>query len=527
MNSVPDLVFNEMKFLQRPTEHQDEPAEAEVPRHASKDDRKRTHDEEISAYFITNKVADAEHSEVANKRQKKTEVNERGQSYRQRDETGRKTSPVELPEKPFLGFGSEDAQPESKRTHHESSGYYSWSESAPGHSLPARKPSGAPPKQQATHQMSQRRRQDADGLSNAHDCQEDHGKDRDSDVGEWIQTRRTRGPALVEIYQPPAAHKRRERKNDTSVTRTTMQSLPRHHSPKDRGHRDGADESVRSERLRSSYRTSDILNIHELRQSLVEQMIAKHHQRRQEDRVATDKENEDPNSSIDQLLKQAHEAVAKHTSPPQGPERPKKRLREEGLDMGKFQLPLVMEQDIFGSRRVPLDQLHGRKQAPPSNGEIERRKHVSAGRHPLPSKVESRLRMSGPAMYPQGGHGQALGVRERLTMPRNDEEEMLEYDPGIENPLFADNHVYASGRQAEDLLFRATSVSRSGIFEAQVERLEGDSSQRYLMRESLSTNTQSTHRLSIGREIPSEQLGGPQSEMGDEFAGFWKPNKLY
>ena len=49
--AVPDLVFNEMRFLQRPAEHQDQPIKAQDQQQVNKKDKKRGQDEEISVFF--------------------------------------------------------------------------------------------------------------------------------------------------------------------------------------------------------------------------------------------------------------------------------------------------------------------------------------------------------------------------------------------------------------------------------------------------------------------------------------------
>ncbi|KAI7297273.1 hypothetical protein KC315_g18533, partial [Hortaea werneckii] len=123
---LPDLAFNEMRFLQKPKDHQDVVSGNQAARGPAKKDRKHAQDEEISAYFAAHQHdpdgKQHDPSRVGNKRGRRNSSPTRTQQPSQ--------PPVELPEKPFLGFGSKGTQQDRRRKRDQSTSYYSWSESA-------------------------------------------------------------------------------------------------------------------------------------------------------------------------------------------------------------------------------------------------------------------------------------------------------------------------------------------------------------------------------------------------------------
>lgn len=136
---LPDLVFSEMKFLQKRKDALEE-AKPDSQRKRRRKDTTRANQEEISAYFTTMRPALAEkdgnvRSNVSPSRHKRT-LAPRCENKQQKSpsaDSGRPT--IELPEKPYLGFGS-------RGTQHESTSCLSWSSSV-------RQPSETPVLQRA------------------------------------------------------------------------------------------------------------------------------------------------------------------------------------------------------------------------------------------------------------------------------------------------------------------------------------------------------------------------------------------
>ncbi|KAF2204474.1 hypothetical protein GQ43DRAFT_161168 [Delitschia confertaspora ATCC 74209] len=125
---LPDLVFSEMKFLQK---HTDEP-EAQSQQGTKVKRRKKDHlkakQEEISAYFTASRpvLAKKDANNPSNPQPPVPSISPAADLYRQRHSSILVDNPilsVELPEKSsYLGFGSRGPR-------HESGSYISWSES--------------------------------------------------------------------------------------------------------------------------------------------------------------------------------------------------------------------------------------------------------------------------------------------------------------------------------------------------------------------------------------------------------------
>lgn len=113
---VPDLVFSEMKFLQKPEISTKEEPDAKPKKKSRQKKRRQTSEKEISRYF-----------DVGGTRPGDDENHKRHTPPLDTSAVARDlqpTSPVisDLVEKPFLGFGS-------RGTHPPTTSYYSWSES--------------------------------------------------------------------------------------------------------------------------------------------------------------------------------------------------------------------------------------------------------------------------------------------------------------------------------------------------------------------------------------------------------------
>ncbi|EME79134.1 uncharacterized protein MYCFIDRAFT_79743 [Pseudocercospora fijiensis CIRAD86] len=115
---LPDLVFNEMKFLQRPREHQDELPRREAKKPIKKS-RKDIRDEEISAYFKRPGVAEQSEKDASHIASTKEPVI--GQPEGRSANVADVAPPAEAA---FLGFGSRGPQPEPSGAHNTSKSYY-------------------------------------------------------------------------------------------------------------------------------------------------------------------------------------------------------------------------------------------------------------------------------------------------------------------------------------------------------------------------------------------------------------------
>ncbi|KAK4973353.1 hypothetical protein LTR28_011236 [Elasticomyces elasticus] len=123
---VPDLVFSEMKFLQKPKEQPEEQQNAPASKHKNKKDRKRVEEEEISAFFGPKKSALGQQAHAipakrVTSRRHASVLSQQSDSLARSDvESKSIRQSGELPEKQFLGFGSKGAKPDS-------AGSLSWS----------------------------------------------------------------------------------------------------------------------------------------------------------------------------------------------------------------------------------------------------------------------------------------------------------------------------------------------------------------------------------------------------------------
>ncbi|KAK3719063.1 hypothetical protein LTR37_004627 [Vermiconidia calcicola] len=534
---LPDLAFNEMRFLKRPKEHQDEAEDGEAPRQSKKKQRHRAKEGEISAYFNAKQPANAEPTESMNRRSRaERDETEQPQDDRRRKRKQGPPAVVELPDKPFLGFGSKGARHESLNSQIDRTSYYSWSESARQVSQsPRERPLAAPAcdagqltakrplsvQRRSTGTRDSKRMANVDGLTSE--------KQRDNTTqSQWVQTRRTRGPALVEMSKPPAVtsgYKHKNGRDQTSRTRTTVQSLPRH--PDDEIGVSGTKSKVARDDLRppDSYHTSDILKIHDEHQVRVDPLASKHQHHSHDE--GNNKENADSDSSfsLDKVLGDIQRAVSKPTAVPEPRAKPRQAEREIYADHGErvtnettsIRPPSARHVQSWDEHHAQLEQSARGPTRPyhqPYHPQAEKEAQV---RTPQPGKVTGSVR--GEAHQPQQPY---------FTYG---DEEMLDNNPEYDNAPLAQDYVYANDRQVEDLAYGVASIpqsgSGSGIFEVQAERSERG---EYLWSTVKSDARQMSpvRGLSIGREFRSEQSAIVRDHpVDDDLVGFWKPNKLY
>lgn len=133
MPAVPDLVFSEMKFLQKEQPSPEPNLQRNVPKKKRKKDTLHTKEGEISAYFTSKRAALAEKDAIAPSQRVRAGTDPTATSCGQGQRERRKSSDVvptieTLDKDPYLGFGSGGPR-------HESASYVSWSESVRGPDL--------------------------------------------------------------------------------------------------------------------------------------------------------------------------------------------------------------------------------------------------------------------------------------------------------------------------------------------------------------------------------------------------------
>lgn len=511
-----------MKFLQRPTEHQDEVVPDETRKTDGKSNKQRVPNEEISAYFTAENAMHGP-TKLSKEQNEPNGLQGQDRDREQNQRDSRKPPSIELPDKPFLGFGSKGLHTgHDNDQHDESTEYYSWSESAPGHAKIVKAQVEAPPGEEASHEVLWEHSKDVKRSPmrrNAHDRGKRFAAGEEAESGQWIQSRRVRGPRVVEVYQPPATHQQQTIEDRTSMTRTTKQSLPRRPTRWKPDNGNDLQQTGHIERVRSDYRTSDILDLPNSQNDLSVRGSAGYLARFPVKTLLSDKENADPQSSLDRLLNAARKAT---TYEDRHLERSTQATREPRVQ-SETDPHTITTRDHYGSHRIPLNQLNSRKQTPSKRrqpGHIEQARQDRRGQAP---RLDSRYTV--PELYFESIINRDEG--HEASQEHLGDNEMLDGGPEIHPLYWPDNHVFASAQQAEDLVFRASSVPRSGFLEAQAERIESEPHGRSFMRDSISRHTGPSYVSSIGREIVSERIEPPQDGAEDLFAGFWKPNKLY
>ncbi len=523
MRTVPDLAFNEMKFLQNPTEHQDEPAQGDPPTRTNKNDPKRAQDEEISTYFQANKVTTADRQHSKSRPYEETTAAPQTVARRRSIENHHQTPPVDLPEKPFLGFGSKGPQAGRRQSQSESTQYLSWSDSNPNHRAAEQHrprpvvrqevireaPFQIPPvvgrKPESPSEPRPRDEQATDANAGA--------------KGRWKQTGRARGLAQIEVYQPPETAVREERQEHfhQSTSKTTAQSLPRNSSPYRRLRPIEPTEAAHDSNLPGDYHTSDILDIRELRRRSLQAAEYRPSGTRSRDQDA--KDNFYPDFSVDQLLGQARDAVTKRnlSNYPRAFDHPLHVRDEVSQEILRDYAHLAHSNRNCNSylEQPVLELWHGPKAAsrlefrPPDLAVY--RRESSVARRPLPQHS--------PVPSPQ-----------QVAQLYADEDYMLDDGRTIDDEGFSPNPDGLTQRMDEIADLDLTTLE-TGLFEGQKEGPYGqDQTSRTTWssaRERLSVRPGSTHRRSTRPDLVSERSVEAQHDAVDGFAGFWKPNVLY
>ncbi|KAK4954583.1 hypothetical protein LTR10_008016 [Elasticomyces elasticus] len=534
---LPDLVFNEMRFLEKPKDHQNRlPAEAE--RTTTKKDSKRQQEEQISAYFAHNKPAEA--GPVVASLVAIPPPHEQQQPSRTTHRKPANQPLVDLPDKPFLGFGSKGQHANSKETGPTS--YYSWSESVGPEARAGRSQEPANTDDRRTTEVVENVGLDATLRQPAEpDKQAEHTASPRR--GDWVRSRRAAGPA-VEVFRPPAEAKRGHERR--TISKTSVASLP-HNLPSEPPGDAGQPRRKRDAPGSPEFHTSDILQVQQRPDTAAD---ARH----SHDTLDTvdllrmrDQENRDPKSSTptSKLLRRAQEViVAQQTE--QHPAR--KDVRRSSREQSNaYEAPRTLERlEDHHDERERLayeeyidanDMLH---LAAGYNGVPRRRTTTVASRSTLP---ERRLQ-SASGLRPQSSRHTVrpdlarpfrtcptppMASRSVIPTMYMEDDEMLDqvrYSPP------SDHRVYANAQQAEALAHAVTSGQASGLYQDQMEDVYSEEPLSHVPSGLLARHTSSVRDVSQHPPLRSDistGLGGGGYGLADDdqFAGFWKPNRLY
>ncbi|KAK3073874.1 hypothetical protein LTR53_004173 [Teratosphaeriaceae sp. CCFEE 6253] len=530
---LPDLVFNEMRFLQKP-QHQGEPAAGHERSRTKKDD-KRKREDGISAYFAQDVHAevqppktDAEPGAVRKAHQPRQVANAN---------QGAIGRPGDSPGKPYLGSSTKDrhmkARPKSPTS------CYSWSESIEhGGTV---EPSASGQRVGVGRQRALRTKHDAEyvgvgsleqGIHQDHLTRERHSKHLTSaKPGKWSASRRATGP-VVEVYKPPEKHDLRP--GARSTPKSTVQSLPQAmpSEPPVAALERGRD-------LRSSgtpgHHTSDILRI----RCTTGRAAPTREDHPTDDTIGQlqrrGKENQPPRSStpISKLLRKAQHAVAE---------------RLPNYSAEQITLPLLLNGTAI-TRQISL---------PSHTSQRARRLSTEAWVGPrLPERTLQPL----SGILPR--HDRHEIARDRASLSRtrsiqhpilrtadlpafdltdDDDDEMLDHaraDP------HAGQHVYANAQQAEDLALADRMASQHAavgydddetpsVYHTQADFMLPEAAVSHIPSGSISVPSLFTPigALTTGRDVPGGSSAGlidDGQEVGTEnaLAGFWRRNRLY
>ncbi|KAK3618499.1 hypothetical protein LTR56_024585 [Elasticomyces elasticus] len=534
---LPDLVFNEMRFLEKPKDHQNRlPAEAE--RTTTKKHSKRQQEEQISAYFAHNKPAEA--GPAVASLVAIPPPHEQQQPPSRTTHRKPATQPlVDLPDKPFLGFGSKGQHANSKEAGPTS--YHSWSESVGPEARAGRSQKPANTDDRTTEVVENV------GLDATSRQPAEPDKQTQNTAsprrGDWAGSRRAAGPA-VEVFRPPAESKRRHERSTRS--KNSVASLP-HNLPSEPPHDAGQPRRKRGAPGSPEFHTSDILQVQQRPDTAAD---ARH----SHDTLDTvdllrmrDQENRDPKSSTptSKLLRRAQEAIVAQQTEQYPARKDVRRSSREHVNAYEALRPIERLEDHLDEREQQAyeeyintnDMLHV---AVGYNG-VPRRRTTTAASH---STLPERRLQSASGLRPQSSRHTVRPDRARPsrtcptppmasrsvipTMYMEDDEmlDQVRYSPP------SNHYVYANAQQAEALAHAVTSGQVSGLYENQVEDVYSEEPLSHAPSGLLARHTSSVRDVSQHPPLRSDIStglgdGGYGLANDDQFAGFWKPNRLY
>jgi hypothetical protein len=514
--TVPDLAFNELKFLRDPDEHQDERRHDNANHKPSNQDRKReTEREEISAYFYQRASRDhALDPVLSNQRATKQGPTT---EHDEHDDNQGGSSPIlpneELPATPYLGFGSKGTV-QSSNHYPSATTYLTWSESVANpdtraERMPNLEYALGVGQQSTAKGLSMQRPKNHQRARPADTDAERSTRKRQSEVqrGHWSASRRTRGPAKVEVYIQPDNAGQSPPRSKRDVHDSTSLSLPTR--PPLKPTRDWQQKPVRrQEALQSndgSFHTSDILKVRGRLEALAEEAPLSTKSIRV---PRSDKENARPLSSSPtaKMLRIAHDAMTKtHREPATRPTR-------------------NMHQPSYHTEVT--------EQRPPSHA-IPSPRHESIQNHlrqPTNDGLTHRSVCVSPAMRAHYFHQQEQQNVEvaSATVFDPEDDEMVDgyntFEPQIDDNAYpvtdgAFSCTYArpaSHLDAHSLSYRHDRPST---------RARGIPWSRGGVSTTLRDTSSHIIPAERGSSVEIDRIGSREFE--DRLEGFWKPNRLY
>ncbi|EMC95322.1 hypothetical protein BAUCODRAFT_536463 [Baudoinia panamericana UAMH 10762] len=534
-SGLPDLVFNELRFLQRPKDHQDESIDMHEP-HPSRKGRERRRDGTISAYFAAKRL------DLATAAQNKLEEHACAEL---RDRTTRGSTviraPVELPDKPFLGFGSKGRPTDSTHTAPQSNSCYTWSASVvplteqaePGleaqqtiatvarskHGDEYTSVKAVPPRLMVQRKLvspvprKEQRRRSMD-------------RSPGSPEGHCRQTRRVRRPAVVEVHKPPGAPSEQFVDRAVPGDKTVSQSLTHYPSSGPGRVKPNHAKGKHWGPEPAGYHTSDILS--------VQPWVTGGPDAAQQDQPPhsmavplLEKENIDPRSftPTSKLLKRAWDAV--QPSLRDDPHEDAETTRRPGVVMRPNQ-----KHGAAAERLTPIPARSAIRNELQTNRERisalpERRLGIVNALRPRSRRqviLPSTTYKDRPSIYHHAyvhRHGASATYDEEMLDNLNDEPTLS----GLAN-------VFGRRPRTEHLVRDTTSHLPAGFFQAQAEHTISADLEPLASGEPLAARrTPSVHGLSILNEFRSDRsaflLTDDADESNQDFAGFWRPHRLY
>lgn len=505
--TVPDLAFNELKFLRNHDEHQDE-HQLDDTHHEPSHQRKKRHAEreEISAYFNQRKSDNG----ASHPSPRKPRASNRRSILEQVEPSsvqGGGSSPIlpeeELTAKPYLGFGSRGAVNQSSHPQPSGTTYLTWSETE------------AEPDMRANNILNHKSAQELDQLSTPkvlenlirkrrkefrsindianEPMQENHFKVQH---GQWSASRRIRGPTGVETYTQRNEARHDPRAATQEPHDSTSLSLPT------RPLADSAlvqrqDRQQKRQVLPSdaeSFRTSDILKIRGRLSALADKPLSDVHHI---DASQSNKENVQPASSspMAKILRTAHQAISKTREEPiRQPSR-----RSDHVYSRLHETEPGISSHLHALQSHQLRETFPRKSA---GGQLTRQPL-----HP-PSSV--------PEQYADQRVRREDLFEASYTAVHPEDDEMLdnvvESQPRIGSDqafAYAHSNMHSISHQHVRPSIRARDISwsRSGlsnVFEDTLSRV-----------------------ATADRSVPADQDHFDGINFDDGLEGFWRPNRLY
>lgn len=535
-----------MRFLRRPKEHQDElPVDDSAK--PSKKTRKQLQEEEISAYFSRN-IPPHKQASLTKPDAVKIPVAKPSAPQRPLELDGPPKHPVELPEKPFLGFGSRGPPQESIESPHASNSYYTWSESVLAKRSPAPgKPTTTPLKPHNEH--SERRRRQLSQVSDAPLSQSKttarpQQGHLEAKNGNWLQSRRAKAPALIEVYQPP----RHANDHRISASHESSEPLPRVVAV----HKDSQLEEMDNRWEVGSYHTSDILKISTtIREAGRSPSL---YVRENLDKGSEDKENVEPATSTpsSECLRHAFGAVTKPQAI-RAPETRERRVRPSDIQ------PSHNQSKPSSPQRTQSHEKHDTVQSPPAWELPQRGFSRASDANRSQQRPTNRARtVTRPSTSQQWQFQSLERPRPSTRLGRDSEDDMLDVLPNA--PLFRPQQSFIppNSREAEALVRHLESVEHHGTANqtnidfvepvvdryGYVDQRQQISPEQQLEPTSFAPEPFSSHSQQMGEIVSDQQFqsehytaGGFQGEetfnngrreaANPDLANFWRPNILY